>query len=235
MDYWERIPPVVSATAGYLAGCAFIAAVLGLVALTLSRAKRARRRARDRRRDLAVHLHRVLGHAIDRFAGATEPTIVQAVSDAYARHHTAAWLLSHARTQRHYLIAYATAMQGLAFLRPAGVKITFRRRDVPPRPAQLAAVRITRQHTTGRLGPVGPITAGPRRTTATPFYHPGGAFRDRPIPAGYYSHPWWSEALHTGVWTAPALLAFESLFGSTGGGASVHSGFAGRLRPAVSG
>ena len=37
--------------------------------------------------------------------------------------------------------------------------------------------------------------AGPQPGADTPYYYPGGRVQGRPVPAGWYSQPWWKTAL----------------------------------------
>src|SRR5699024_765180 len=61
------------------------------------------------------------------------------------------------------------------------------------------------------------ITASPVATDATPNYYPGGNVAGRPVPAGWYSEPWWASALRTGIWTAGSVFMFSALFSGMAG------------------
>ncbi len=116
----------------------------------------------------------------------------------------------------------------MAFLHPTGVRITNGGKDVV-RPSAVAAGRITSRHP----GTAEQVHAAPQRSEDTPFYHPGGVIGGRPVPTGWYSSPWWHEALVTGAWTAAGLVAFDSLFGAASDSSSFHSGFSPGLERAA--
>jgi hypothetical protein len=70
------------------------------------------------------------------------------------------------------------------------------------------------------------ITASPVATAETPNYYPGGTVAGRPVPAGWYSQPWWMSALTTGMWAAGSALLFSSLFhGMAGVGPGLTTAF----------
>ncbi|MCV7065780.1 DUF1542 domain-containing protein, partial [Mycolicibacterium farcinogenes] len=46
----------------------------------------------------------------------------------------------------------------------------------------------------------------------TPNYYPGGRVAGRPVPAGWYSEPWWKPALVAGAWGLGSVLLFDALF-----------------------
>ena len=39
----------------------------------------------------------------------------------------------------------------------------------------------------------------------------------RPVPAGWYSRPWWADALTTGVWMVGYSMMFNALFSGMSG------------------
>lgn len=51
----------------------------------------------------------------------------------------------------------------------------------------------------------------------TPNYYPGGRVAGRPVPAGWYSEPWWKPALVAGAWGVGSVLLFSTLFSGMGG------------------
>src|ERR1700712_204105 len=50
------------------------------------------------------------------------------------------------------------------------------------------------------------IEASPNPTERTPNYYPGGRGAGRPVPAGWYSEPWWKPALIAGAWGRGSVL-----------------------------
>jgi hypothetical protein len=56
------------------------------------------------------------------------------------------------------------------------------------------------------------VQASPMPSAGTPNYYPGGQVAGRPVPAGWYSEPWWKTALVAGAWGAGSALLFDALF-----------------------
>jgi hypothetical protein len=56
------------------------------------------------------------------------------------------------------------------------------------------------------------IEASPTPSQRTPNYYPGGRVAGRPVPAGWYSEPWWKPALVAGAWGIGSVLLFDALF-----------------------
>ena len=69
------------------------------------------------------------------------------------------------------------------------------------------------------------IEASPGPTPRTPNYYPGGRVAGRPVPAGWYSEPWWKSALRTGAWTMGSVLLFDAMFSGMHGVGYGASGF----------
>jgi hypothetical protein len=67
--------------------------------------------------------------------------------------------------------------------------------------------------------------AGPNPGADTPYYYPGGRVQGRPVPAGWYSEPWWKTALIAGAGTVGTLLLFDALFSPAWGDTGYDSGF----------
>jgi hypothetical protein len=61
------------------------------------------------------------------------------------------------------------------------------------------------------------IEASPGPSERTPNYYPGGRVAGRPVPAGWYSEPWWKPALVAGAWGVGSVLLFSTLFSGMGG------------------
>jgi hypothetical protein len=61
------------------------------------------------------------------------------------------------------------------------------------------------------------IEASPSPSQHTPNYYPGGTVAGRPVPAGWYSEPWWKPALVAGAWGVGSMLLFSSLFAGMSG------------------
>ena len=69
------------------------------------------------------------------------------------------------------------------------------------------------------------IEASPAPSQRTPNYYPGGRVAGRPVPAGWYSEPWWKPALVAGAWGLGSVLLFDALFSGMHG-SGYEQGFA---------
>ncbi|MFC7548220.1 hypothetical protein [Plantactinospora sp. GCM10030261] len=181
------------------------------------RGESARRRVRelaDARAD-AQRWYERLGGQLMNLHG-EEPAVRQALSDAGERYNAAGSQLEQAGSARQYELARETALEGLTYIRAARVAMGI---DPGPELPQLAAARGTGQLTKERQVDVQGQTfrAGPQPGAATPYYYPGGRFQGRPVPAGWYSTPWWKTALGAGVGVVGGLLIADALFSPTFG------------------
>lgn len=144
----------------------------------------------------------------------------QALADASERYNAASGQISTAQTVRQAELARESALEGLHYVNaareimgmPAGP-------ELPPLEGQRRAGAVTEQRTIDHEGKQ--ITASPTASPETPNYYPGGMVAGRPVPAGWYSEPWWAGALRTGMWTAGSVMMFSMLFGGMSG---VHYG-----------
>ncbi|KAA9244993.1 DUF1542 domain-containing protein [Corynebacterium amycolatum] len=151
-----------------------------------------------------------LGSQVLNLAG-TDSASTQALADASERYNAASSQISTARTPAQARMARESALEGLHYINaareimglPAGPTL-------PPLEGQKAAGSVTETRTIEHEGHSG--TASPYATPETPNYYPGGRVAGRPVPAGWYSEPWWKSALRTGVWTAGSMLLFSTLF-----------------------
>lgn len=62
-------------------------------------------------------------------------------------------------------------------------------------------------------------------TSRTTNYYPGGRVAGRPVPAGWYSEPWWRPALVAGAWGLGSVLLFDALFSGMSGVSYDAAGF----------
>ncbi|MGZ5376707.1 MAG: DUF1542 domain-containing protein, partial [Mycobacterium sp.] len=69
------------------------------------------------------------------------------------------------------------------------------------------------------------IEASPNPSERTPNYYPGGRVAGRPVPAGWYSEPWWKPALVAGAWGLGSVLLFNAMFSGMHG-SGYEQGFA---------
>lgn len=153
----------------------------------------------------------------------TDKASTQALADASERFTAANSQIASANTVRKAELARESALEGLYYVNaareimrlPAGP-------DLPPLEGQRKAGRVTETRTIEHEGQQ--ITASPTASPSTPNYYPGGTVAGRPVPAGWYSTPWWAGALASGMWTAASVMMFSSLFsGMSGVGYSAHA------------
>lgn len=156
-----------------------------------------------------------LGHNVLTMSG-TDAASTQALADASERFNAASSAIGSAQTVKQVRLARESALEGLHYVNaareimgmPAGP-------ELPPLEGQRAAGKVTETRTIEQNGET--ITASPVATDETPNYYPGGRVAGRPVPAGWYSTPWWAPALATGVWTAGSVMMFSSLFAGMSG------------------
>nr|MDT0661648.1 hypothetical protein [Micromonospora sp. DSM 115978] len=140
-----------------------------------------------------------------------EPAVRQALADAGERYTAAGSQLEQARTTKQYELARETALEGLAYIRAARTALGI---DPGPELPQLAAARGAGALTVPREVNVQGQTfrAGPQPGPGTPYYYPGGRMQGRPVPAGWYSTPWWKTGLAAGAGVIGGMLIADALF-----------------------
>lgn len=140
----------------------------------------------------------------------TDEASTQAIADAAERHNAAASQISTATTVRQAELARESALEGLHYITAAREIMGLPTGPpVPPLEGQQAAGKITETRTMDYDGRE--FTASPHPSPQTPNYYPGGTVAGRPVPAGWYSEPWWSSALRTGMWAAGTAMLFSGL------------------------
>jgi hypothetical protein len=160
--------------------------------------------------------------AIDRLGGqvinltGTDEASKQALADASERFNAAGSQIEQATTARQAQLAKESAMEGLYYVRAARVAM-----GMDPGPeleslsGQNSAGTVTEDRRVQYDGR--DIEASPTPSERTPNYYPGGRVAGRPVPAGWYSEPWWKPALVAGAWGVGSALLFSSLFSGMGG------------------
>ena len=151
-----------------------------------------------------------LGGQVMNVAG-SDTASTQAMADASERFTAANAAIARATTAKQALLARESALEGMHYVQaardimgmPAGP-------ELPPLEGQRAAGKVTEERTIEHEGQK--ITASPYASAATPNYYPGGKVAGRPVPAGWYSTPWWADAMATGVWMMGYSMMFNSLF-----------------------
>jgi hypothetical protein len=140
-----------------------------------------------------------------------EPAVRQALVDAGERYTAAGSQLEQARTVRQFALARETAVEGLAYARAARVALGLDPGpDLPPLAAAQGAGQLTVEREVDVQGQH--FKAGPQPGNDTPYYYPGGRVQGRPVPAGWYSQPWWKPALAGAAGAIGGLLIFNALF-----------------------
>lgn len=153
-----------------------------------------------------------------------EPAVRQALIDAAERYNAAGSQLEQARTVKQYEMARETALEGLAYVRAARVALGIDPGpELPPLAAARGAGQLTKAREVEVQGQV--FKAGPQPGNDTPYYYPGGRFQGRPVPAGWYSQPWWKGALATGAGVVGGMLIFDALFSPAFGDPGYAAGY----------
>lgn len=190
-----------------------IAAAIVLAALFLVwRSRRREQRALELTDALADarRTNERLGGQIYNLTG-TNTAAKQALADAAERHTAAGGQLDQAASTVQAHLAKQTAVEGLYYIRAARIAM-----DMDPGPA---VPELAGRASAGEVSEDREIdfenrriAASPHPSSETPNYYPGGRVAGRPVPAGWYSEPWWRPALVAGAWGIGSTLLFTSLF-----------------------
>src|SRR5919107_1202839 len=140
-----------------------------------------------------------------------DPAARQALADAGERYNAAGSQLQQAKTPRQYELARESALEGLAYVRAARSAMGIDPGpELPPLAGAQGAGQLTMEREVDVQGQH--YKAGPRPGPDTPYYYPGGRVQGRPVPAGWYSTPWWKTALGAGAGVLGGMLIFDALF-----------------------
>ncbi|MEE9244167.1 MAG: DUF1542 domain-containing protein [Mycobacterium sp.] len=135
----------------------------------------------------------------------------QALADASERYTAASSQIDQASTARQAELAKESAMEGLYYVRAARVALGMDPGpDLESLSGQRTAGTVTEDRKIAFEGRE--IEASPAPSPRTPNYYPGGRVAGRPVPAGWYSEPWWKPALVAGAWGLGSVLMFDALF-----------------------
>ena len=140
----------------------------------------------------------------------------QALADASERYTAASSQIDQATTARQAELAKESAMEGLYYVRAARTAM-----GMDPGPelesltGQKSAGTVTEDRRVNFEGRE--IEASPAPAPRTPNYYPGGRVAGRPVPAGWYSEPWWKPALVAGAWGLGSALLFSTMFSGMAG------------------
>ena len=156
-----------------------------------------------------------LGGQVMQISG-TDSASKQAMADASERFTAANAAISRATTAKQANLARESALEGMHYVNAAREIMGMNPGpELPPLEGQRAAGKVTEERTVEANGQE--ITASPYASANTPNYYPGGIVAGRPVPAGWYSRPWWADALHTGVWMVGYSMMFNALFSGMSG------------------
>ncbi|MFE3542452.1 DUF1542 domain-containing protein [Nocardia sp. NPDC059177] len=135
----------------------------------------------------------------------------QALADAAERYNAAGAQLDRATSPTQAGLAEQSAVEGLYYIAAARTAMGMDPGPpIPALPGQDVAGRVDQPRVIDHNGHR--IAASPAASPGTPNYYPGGRVAGRPVPAGWYSEPWWKPALVAGAWGAGSALLFTSLF-----------------------
>jgi len=141
----------------------------------------------------------------------TDDASKQAMADASERYTAASSQIDQATTARQAALAKESAIEGLYYVRAARTAM-----GMDPGPelesltGQRSAGTVTEDRRINFEGRE--IEASPTPSGRTPNYYPGGRVAGRPVPAGWYSEPWWKPALVAGAWGLGSVLLFDAMF-----------------------
>ncbi|MGB0438046.1 MAG: DUF1542 domain-containing protein [Mycobacterium sp.] len=146
----------------------------------------------------------------------TDDASNQALADASERYTAASSQIDQATTARQAGLAKESALEGLYYVRAARTVMGM---DPGPELESLSGQRTAGTVTEDRkIAFEGrEIEASPMPSERTPNYYPGGRVAGRPVPAGWYSEPWWKPALVAGAWGVGSALLFSTMFSGMAG------------------
>jgi hypothetical protein len=133
------------------------------------------------------------------------------MADASERYTAASSQIDQATTAKQAALAKESAVEGLYYVRAARTAMGM---DPGPELESLAGQRsagaVTEDRRVNFEGREIEASASP--SERTPNYYPGGRVAGRPVPAGWYSEPWWKPALVAGAWGLGSVLLFDAMF-----------------------
>ncbi|MBU8829966.1 DUF1542 domain-containing protein [Mycolicibacterium goodii] len=191
-----------------------IVLVIGAIAFAVYSSSRATgRRTAESLADAKADARRVierLGGQVLNLTGNDEAS-KQALADASERYTAASSQIDQATTVKQAALAKESAIEGLYYVRAARTAMGM---DPGPELESLAGQKSAGAVTEDRrINFEGrEIEASPAPSPRTPNYYPGGRVAGRPVPAGWYSEPWWKPALIAGAWGLGSVLLFDALF-----------------------
>ena len=188
-----------------------VVAAIALAVVSSSRASRNRTAASlaDAKADARRVIERLGGQVLN--LTGTDDASKQAMADASERYTAAGSQIEQATTAKQAQLAKESALEGLYYVRAARQAMGM---DPGPELESLTGQQSAGVVTEDRRVQVEgrEIEASPTPSPRTPNYFPGGRVAGRPVPAGWYSEPWWKTALVAGAWGLGSVLLFDALF-----------------------
>lgn len=140
----------------------------------------------------------------------------QALADASERYNAAGSQIDQANTPAQARLAKQTAVEGLYYIRAARTALGLDPGpEIPTIEGQKSAGQVSEDREIEFEGRQ--VTASPNPSSRTPNYYPGGRVAGRPVPAGWYSEPWWKPALVAGAWGVGSMFLFSAMFSGMSG------------------
>ncbi|MEV6771768.1 DUF1542 domain-containing protein [Nocardia sp. NPDC051030] len=191
-----------------------VVVLLGVVVVNRAQKSRSNTQLADAKADARRVIER-LGGQVYNLTGSDEPSR-QALADAGERFNAAGSQIEQATTPAQARLAKETALEGLYYVSAARAAMGMDPGPaVPELDGQRSAGKVTEDRAIDYDGRR--IEASPTPSASTPNYYPGGRVAGRPVPAGWYSEPWWKTALVAGAWGIGSVLLFDALFDGMGG------------------
>jgi len=201
-----------------------VVAALALAVWSSSRATGERNAAglADAKADARRVIERLGGQVLN--LTGTDTASQQALADASERFTAASSQIDQAATAKQAMLAKESALEGLYYVRAARVAMGM---DPGPELESIAGQKSAGMVTEDRRVQFEgrEIEASPVPTSRTPNYYPGGRVAGRPVPAGWYSEPWWKPALVAGAWGMGSVLLFNAMFSGMSGVGYGAAGF----------
>ncbi|MDV3127704.1 DUF1542 domain-containing protein [Mycobacterium sp. 21AC1] len=186
-----------------------VIAAVGFAVYSSSSGRRAAESLADAKADARRLIERLGGQVLN-LTGNDEAS-KQALVDASERYTAASSQIDQATTVKQAALAKDSAVEGLYYVRAARTAM-----GMDPGPelealsGQRSAGAVTEDRRINYEGRE--IEASPSPSQRTPNYYPGGRVAGRPVPAGWYSEPWWKPALVAGAWGLGSVLLFDAMF-----------------------
>lgn len=193
-----------------------VAIIVGLWWLSKQRGQAKHNELEDARSEARRWVER-LGGSVLNLQG-TNDASKQAMADASERYTAAGSQLDQAATPAQCRQVTETAYEGLYYVRAARTAMGIDPGpELPALPGQQRAGAVTENREVSVEGQQ--YSASPDPSAQNSHYYPGGEVAGRPVPAGWYSRPWWKTALVAGAWGVGSFVLFDALFSGMNGSA----------------